>query len=73
MGVTSNINDGSAPYWHPNESLPVSQYAQYQDPETDTAVWNTAVIKVMNYTSTLPVLTRYRFNPNILTLYLQTQ
>lgn len=37
MGGTENINDD-------DEALLVSQYAQYKNPDTRTAKWNTALI-----------------------------
>ncbi len=38
------------------DSVTVSQHTQYQDPETETAKWNSAVIHFIIYTCAFPTV-----------------
>ncbi len=54
-GVTHNINDVSDPSVPVSyDSVTVSQHAQYQDPGTEAAEWNSAIINLIIYTCASP-------------------
>lgn len=54
-GVTNNINNVSVLFKRP--SVTASQHAQYQDPETEAAEWNWAIIHFTIDTCAFPTVT----------------
>ena len=53
--LTMALFCSSVPVSH--DSVTVSQHTQYQDPETEAAKWNSAIVSFIIYTCAFPTVT----------------